>query len=157
MVTRLTHEMPYDAPPDVVLEMLHTPAFRERVCEELGALRHDVSIEGAEVTVEQVRSATGIPSFARKFVGEEIRIVQHEAWRSTRADVEVTIPDKPGEITGYVDLTESGPGTVEVVRMDVRVRIPVVGGKLEELLSSILREALETEHRVARAWLAGDS
>lgn len=155
MGTRLTHEMPYDAPPEAVWEMLHTAAFRERVCEEMRMLRHDVSVEGSEVTIEQVQRPRGIPSFATRFVGEEVVIVQHEQWRSTRAEVSVTIPGKPGEMSGTADLTPAGPGTLELVEMDVRVRVPVVGGKIEDLLASLLRKALETEHRVGQEWLAG--
>ncbi len=155
MGTRLTHQMPYDAPPDAVWEMLHTPAFRERVCEEMRMVRHDVRVAGPEVTIEQVQRARGIPSFATRFVGDEVLIVQHERWQSTRAEVTVTIPDQPGEMSGTADLTPTGAGTLEVVEMDVRVRVPVVGGRIEDLLASLLRKALETEHRVGREWLAG--
>ena len=38
-----------------------------------------------EVTIDQVQAADGIPSFAKKFVGDEINIVQAETWASPDA------------------------------------------------------------------------
>ena len=72
-----------------------------------------------EVTIDQVQAATGIPSFAKKFVGDEINIVQQESWTSaTEGDIRVTIPGKPGEMKGTARLTESGGVTTETVDLD---------------------------------------
>ena len=38
--------MTYDASPEAVRAMLADPAFRERVCEAMHVIRHDVSVEG---------------------------------------------------------------------------------------------------------------
>ena len=81
--------------------MLADPSFREEVCEFQGVKRAMVSIDsddnGMEVTIDQVQAAQGIPSFAKKFVGDEINIVQQESWKSAdEGDITVTIPGKPG-------------------------------------------------------------
>jgi hypothetical protein len=39
---------------------------------------------------------------------------------------------------------------------DIKVKIPMLGGKLEGLIGDLLTKALLTEQRVGRAWLAGD-
>ncbi len=87
-------DLTYDAPASAVAAMLADPAFREDVVEAQHVLRHDVKVTGdpaagsGTVMVEQVQSATGLPSFARKFVGDEIEIVQDETWTSpTGADL----------------------------------------------------------------------
>ena len=36
------------------------------------------------VLVDQTQPANGIPSFAKKFVGDEIQIVQREEWSARR-------------------------------------------------------------------------
>ena len=86
MSKRLRHDLTYDAPMADVAAMLADPAFREEVCEEQGVLRAMVTVdpdgEGMQVTIDQVQAATGIPSFAKKFVGDEINIVQQESWTS---------------------------------------------------------------------------
>ncbi len=62
----------------------------------------------------------------------------------------VEIPGKPGEIRGTVSITEDGTGTTENVRMDVKVSIPMVGGKIEGLIAELLTKALRAENHVGR-------
>src|SRR3954451_5301667 len=118
MATRLTHDLTYDAPLADVAAMLADPAFREEVCTYQKVLRAhvetDVDGDTRTVVVDQAQPANGIPGFAKKFVGDEINIVQREEWSSpAAADLRVTIPGKPGDMTGTITLTESGGTTPE--------------------------------------------
>jgi len=154
-------ELQYDASPAEVYAMLSDPAFREVVCEAGDSVRHEVTItpdgDGMSVSVDQVQPAAGIPSFARRIVGDEIEILQREEWSSpTDASLDVSIPHKPGHLKGTITLRESGSGTVETVEAEVKVHIPMVGGKLEKLIADMLGAALRSEHRVGKSWLAGD-
>jgi hypothetical protein len=155
MATTLRKELAYDAGPDAVHAMLTDPAFREESLERQHVLRGSAKAEGERVTVEQVQSATALPSFARKLVGDEIVILQQEWWASTTtADVHVTIPGKPGEMSGTILLTPAGAGTLEVVEMTIRVGIPLVAGKIEKLVADMLGKALDKEHETGRDWLS---
>ncbi|UFN46094.1 DUF2505 domain-containing protein [Nocardioides okcheonensis] len=155
MSTRLTKELAYDAPAEAVAAMLDDPAFREEVLARQKVVRGSVTIDGDHVRIEQVRSAGDIPSFARSFVGEEIVVVQTETWTSpTSADVELAIPGKPGEARGGLVLVESGGTTTETLDLDLSIRIPLVGGKIEKLVAGLFSDALDVEHRVGREWLA---
>ena len=158
---KFSHRMTYDAAPADVLAMLADPKFRERVCEAMHAVRIDVRIDGAPdsmaVVVDQTQPANGIPSFAKKFVGEQIQIVQREQWKGgSGADLKVEIPGKPGALDGSIALAEQDGGTVETVQGDITVKIPMLGGKLEALIGDLLASALRAEERVGKAWLAGD-
>ena len=158
---RFRHEQSYDAPADRVHEMLADPAFRNRVCAAQEATSCTVSIEpngaGMSVTVDQRRPSDGIPGFARKIVGDEIRIVQREDWSDqTKAVLTVTIPGKPGELNGTVTVVGDGDRTVETIDGDLRVNIPVLGAKLEQLIAELLGEALDVEQEIGRSWLAGE-
>jgi hypothetical protein len=158
MPKRLTHELTYDAPMVDVAEMLADTSFREEVCEFQGVKRAMVSIDsddnGMEVTIDQVQAAHGIPSFAQKFVGDEINIVQQEYWSSpTEGDITVTIPGKPGEMSGTARLSESGGVTTEKVDLTVKVNIPLVGGRIEGLIADLLLKALKAENKVGRDYL----
>ena len=160
MSRRLVHDLTYDAPLADVAAMLADASFREEVCDYQGVLRHQVSVDvgasGTEVTIDQVQAARGIPSFARKFVGDEINIVQEETWSSPdQGRIRVTIPGKPGEMAGTVRLVESGGVTTETVDLTIKVSIPLVGGKIEGLISDLLLRALEAENHVGRNYLAG--
>jgi hypothetical protein len=160
MSTRFSHDLTYDAPPADVDAMLMDPEFRERACEAQGAIRQTVTITedsgGVTVVIDQVQTAEGIPGFARKFVGDEINLVQTESWiDAENARVEVVIPGKPGEMTGTINLSESGGVTTERVKMEIKVNIPLVGGKLESLIADLLRKALKSENVVGRDYLSG--
>ena len=155
MGTRVVKELPYDAPLEEVAAMLTDPSFRELVLERMHVVRGNVTVEDGVVTLHQVQSSSGLPSFATKLVGSEIEIVQVESWRTTEhADVEITIPGKPGEMAGTATLVESGGRTTERVDLEVTVRLPFVGGKIEGLVADMLGKALDTEHRTGVEWLA---
>lgn len=134
--------------------MLLTPAFREEVLARQKVLRGSASVHGGVVEVRQVQASRGLPSFATKVVGDEIEIVQVERWDGDRADVEVSIPGKPGEMSGHARLSEAGGRTTETVELRISVRIPLVGGKIEGLIGEMMGKALDKEQEVGAAWLA---
>ena len=156
----INYDLRYDgATAEQVYAMLGEQDFREQVCDFQGVLRKSVSINGSgsgmTVSIDQVQAAEGIPSFARKFVGDEINIVQQESWSSpTEGDITVTIPGKPGEMKGTARLAESGGVTTETVDLTVKVNIPVVGGKIEGLIADLLLKALKAENKVGRDYLS---
>ncbi len=158
MSKRLVHEMTYDAPAERVLAMLADPAFREEVCDYQRVLRTTVTVEttavGMDVVIDQVQSVKGLPSFATKLVGDEVNIVQRESWTGTRGDIEVTIPGKPGDMKGTAVVVESGGVTTETVDLTIKVGIPLVGGKIEGLISDLLLKALKAENKVGQQYLA---
>ncbi len=159
MATRLTHELRYDgASTEQVHAMLADPEFRRRVCDFQRVVRHTVEIipdgDAMSVRIDQIQAAQGIPGFAKKFVGDEINIVQEEKWSSSEsAALTVTIPGKPGEMKGAIALREVDGGVTETVDVDVSVAIPLVGGKIEKLISGLLLKALRAENTVGRDYL----
>jgi hypothetical protein len=156
---KFEHTLRYDASPAEVFAMLGDPGFREQVCEAQHVSECTVEIDGVDdtmtVKVDQRRPSDGIPSFAKKFVGDTIHILQEEEWSGPRdAALEVSIPGKPGHLKGTISLRPDGDGTVETVAGELRVHIPVVGGKIEKLIAELLEHALEAEQRVGKSWLA---
>src|SRR5689334_11618985 len=132
MATTMTHRLAYDAPLAEVAAMLADPAFRDEVCTYQRVVRSTVEIDvdgdTKTVVVDQVQPAKGIPGFAKKFVGDEINIVQREEWSAPdAADLHVTIPGKPGDMAGTITLEESGGTTTETVDVRIKVNIPLVG------------------------------
>ena len=156
---KFEHVNSYSASPADVLEMLTTEEFRERVCEYQRALEHSVEITGsgvgAVVVITQTQSMEGAPGVAKKLTGDAVRIVQREDWGTPEAaDFSMEIPGKPGHLRGRVELRDNGDGTCdELFTGEVKVSIPLVGGKLEGLIGDILRRALVREGRVGATWL----
>ncbi len=82
---------------------------------------------------------------------------QRPAWRSaTAADLAITLPGKPVELRGgRITLTDLADGGCEqVVSGDLRVKVPLVGGKLESMLADVLRAAMRRQAQVGDTWLA---
>lgn len=156
---RFLHETAYETDPDTVYAMLTDPAFREEVCRSQQVLRYTVTVEetaeGVTVDVDQVQAARFIPSYAQSFVGPEIEIEQRETWHTpTDATLVVTIPGKPARMLGTVSLRVREGRTVETVAGEIRVGIPLIGGKIEGMVGDVFRLALEAEHTVGAAWVS---
>jgi hypothetical protein len=144
-----------------VTTMLADSEFRSSVASFQHALRSSLSVEtagtGRKVVSEIVHGTDRIPSFARKLVGDEIQIVQEETWTSANhADVMVTIPGKPGDMKGTADIAQVGDDVVETITLTVKVGIPLVGGKIEDLIAGLLSKAFRAENKVGVKWLAGE-
>ena len=158
MSTPLTYELTYDAPVADVAQMLSDPEFRKAVCDAQRALSRSVTVTGTtesgSVSIEYSQAATGIPSFAKKIVGDTIDIVQREQWSDNRATLDIVIPGKPGETSGTMTLTEAGGVTVQRVAVEIRVNVPLVGGEVERLIEDVLVRAFKKENQVGREWLA---
>lgn len=158
---KIRHQLVYEAPPAEVFAMRADPAFREAVCQALDTVSQDVTVEetdaGLTVRVDMLQHTHGVPSFARKIVGETTRVVQTERWATdSAADLEVQIPGKPGHIRGRLTLSAEGTASVYTFEGEATIRIPLVGGKLEGLIEELFVEGMDTEQRVGAAWLAGD-
>jgi len=155
------HELAYDASPDEVYEMLADPAFREKVSAALYVVSAEVAIdrraEGFSLVNDQVQRTDGLPSFARKFAGETTRAIQIEEWPdSAGGSLRIDAPGKPSSIVGTIALVPAGAGTTEVVELEIKVKVPLIGGKLEGLLEDQVRNGMDAEHEVGQAWLRGD-
>jgi uncharacterized protein YndB with AHSA1/START domain len=157
----LRTELSYDAPPADVFAMLSDPAFREKVCEAQHAVSYDVHVDvagaGLTVRVETEQNTSGLPSIAKKFVGETTTAVLTETWKDgSGGTVDISAPGKPTKITGTVTLREVGAGTLQTVELDAKVKVPLIGGKLEQLLVDSLEAGYAKEQEVGTAWLAGE-
>jgi len=156
---RIRHELKYAASPPEVYAMLSDPAFRERVCQALNAVSADVAItpqgEGMTVRIDMVQRTSAVPGFAKKVVGDQTRVVQHELWSDAGgADLDLEIPGKPGSIRGRITLSGDSSATVETFEGEVKTGVPLIGGRLEELIGKLFIKGMDAEHRLGTDWLA---
>ncbi|GGR51977.1 hypothetical protein J2S40_000603 [Nocardioides luteus] len=157
MSKNLSIDLAYDAPIAAVSGMLADAAFREEVCDAQHALSRSVAVTGSTVSIRYEQAVNGVPGFAKKLVGDTIEVHQDEIWSPdfVTGDLKLTLPGKPGSLSGTARLAENGAGTVETVSLTATVSVPLVSGKLEDLILSIFKKALEKEHQVGKRWLAG--
>jgi uncharacterized protein YndB with AHSA1/START domain len=158
---KFRHEITYDAPAAEVYAMLTDPAFRQKSCDAMGVLSADIAIEphgtGARVVIDQVQPTEGVPGFAKKIAGESTRAIQTEEWvDGLSATITVQTPGKPTEISGRLTLTETGTTTVERFEGEAKAKVPLIGGKLEALVSDLFKAGMDKEHAAGVAWLKGE-
>jgi hypothetical protein len=156
---KFAHELVYPADAADVYTMLGERQFRAEVCRAQGATHCDIDVTGngagLEVVVEQRRPTQGVPRFAAKFVGEEIRIRTTELWTGPgTARLEVCVPGRPGRMDGGIRLTARDGQTIQSVTGEITVGIPLLGARLEQLIAGVLVDALDVEQGVGRDWLS---
>lgn len=157
---RLRQELTYDAPPDEVLAMVLDPAYWDRVAVATEALSSETSVVAEDgsttVVVDQRQAVAGVPSFARKFVGDSTQAIKTTVWQGRAATLRIETPGKPTHISGTAAVEERGDGSALVYDLEVTASVPLVGGKLEKLVIDLTGAGLEKEQSVGAAWLAGD-
>jgi len=158
---KFRHELSYDAPPEKVYAMLASAAFRRQVCTAMEVISADVQVdpqpdggEGFTLVSEQLQNTKDLPGFARTFAGESTKVIQREVWQSSSAgSLVIESPGKPVSTSGTIRLEPSGTGTTEVVELEIRVKVPLIGGKLEKLMAEKVAEGMDLEHGVGMTWL----
>ena len=158
-VMKLRHELTYDATPDAVRAMLTDPAYWDKVAEATGAISSKATVtdEGGStrVVVDQEQAVQGVPSFAKKFVGESTRAINTMLWQGLSAAYDVDTPGKPTSMSGTATISARGAGSTLTYDLDVKASVPLIGGKLEKLVFELTTAGFEKDQAVGSAWLAG--
>ena len=155
---KFRHELSYDAPPAQVYAMLADPEFRQQSCAAMEVISADVQLdhdgEGFTLVVDQLQNTKDLPAFARTFAGESTQAIQREVWLSKESgNLSIESPGKPTSASGTIRLEPAGTGTTEVVELEIKVRVPLIGGKLEKLMAEKVAAGMDVEHTVGVTWL----
>jgi hypothetical protein len=159
---RLRHELRYDAPAEDVLAMLTDPAYWDMVAAATDAITSSTTVEqlggDTRVRTDQEQRVVGVPSFAKKFVGESTRALKLQTWTGHRSTFEVETPGKPTHLAGTAQLRADGAGEGSVLEYDLEITasVPLVGGKLEKLVAGYTVDGFEKERAVGASWLGGE-
>jgi Protein of unknown function (DUF2505) len=120
----------------------------------------DVTDDGTiDVITTQVLRADRMPAVVTQFHRGDLRIRREERWEpivdgSATATVTGSILDSPASLTGTAVLEPIDDGGARLkLRATVEVRIPLVGGKLENFIGSQLVELLIREQRFTTTWI----
>jgi len=157
---KFRHELRYDATPDQVFAMLADPAFRQAACEAQDVISADVQLErdgdGFSLVIDMLQKTDDLPGFARTFAGDSTQAIQRETWAGPGGgDLRIEAPGKPTSMSGTIRLEPDGAGTTEVVELEIKVKVPLIGGKLEKLMAQKVTAGMEAEHQAGTAYLSG--
>ncbi|HKY15251.1 MAG TPA: DUF2505 domain-containing protein [Microthrixaceae bacterium] len=162
MQISMTHT--FDAPIEKVWAMFHDPASHVAKFETMG--HHDVRVVTEEQTDDSLRivitrevDIEGIPGFAKKFIKPRNTVTSDDHWEHngpTSCGGRFTIDTKgvPMEIQGTTTATSNGQQTDYEVAVELKVSVPLIGGKLEGFGKGIVEKQLRQEFDLGDAWLA---
>jgi hypothetical protein len=153
----------YTATPDEVFAMLADEDFQNHKCLATGARRHSVSITEHDgrtiIATTRDLPSDRFPSFVKSMVGETLTVTETQDWgppgaegvRQGRLGVEIALA--PVALHGTLSLTSGGQGCIETIEGDLKARIPLIGGRVEEAAAPAIRSAIRVESENGKAWL----
>jgi uncharacterized protein YndB with AHSA1/START domain len=156
---RVTHHLAGDV--ETVFALVTDPAFLERKFTAAGAKDVEVSAEqtpnGGTTLVINRRVTLDLPGFAAKFIQPTNMFVQTENWEPATDDgrrvctYQVDVQGVPSHIAGTVTLSPEGGQTRQDIEAEMKVSIPLVGGRLEKVAvengTTLLRNEAEFTNR----------
>ncbi|MEU0877873.1 DUF2505 domain-containing protein [Lentzea sp. NPDC005914] len=98
--------------------------------------------------------AEHLPSIAKSLLGGDLVIQRVENWAAGAGTVEVAIVGVPGRLDGSFTITGNGAGSKTTLVGEVKVSIPLMGGKLEKLIAEQVVVLLNKESEFTSEWLA---
>jgi hypothetical protein len=118
----------------------------------------DVGEGGIEVATTQILRADRLPAWVHQFYRGDVRILRTEKWSpivdgQAHADCTGSVPGAPASLSGKAVLRPTDTGSRLGLNVTVEVGIPLVGGKIENLIGGLLADLLIAEQRVTTVWI----
>jgi hypothetical protein len=114
-----------------------------------------------EVVTLQVIRSDKLPGMVTQLHSGDLRIRREEAWGpvtggAATGSVAGSIVDAPVNLAGTAVLEpiEETGGSRLTFRATVQVRVPIIGGKLENIIRTRLAELVAAEQRFTTEWIA---
>jgi uncharacterized protein YndB with AHSA1/START domain len=158
----VTHD--FDADVETVYALASDPDFIRRKYADQGAtdIALDTELRGGNPKHVIKRKVTvDLPGFAKKVMSPTNTVVQTDDWAAAGPDgsrvciYSVDVQGVPSRINGTVTLSPHDGGTRQDIEAEVKVSIPLLGGKLERFAVDSGTKVLEEEAAFTAAELAG--
>ncbi|MDO5676661.1 MAG: DUF2505 domain-containing protein [Propionibacteriaceae bacterium] len=148
----------YAANPEQVVGLLRNPDFIADVARHAGATEHTVDITEEASTLTM---SLPVPASIAKFVGSSLKMKQVFRFDAPRADgsihgtVDVDVPGMPIDVNANAAMLPQPDGTTQGrYTGDLKVKIPLVGKKVEGQVEPYIKQAFAGLERRAADWLS---
>ena len=121
-------------------------------------LEHEAGPDGARYQLKQGLSEKDLPPIVGKVMQGDLAIQRTESLRATGPGATAATstsrsPGLPASASGTMRLADNGAGSEFEVHADVEVKVPLIGGKIEEIVAGQVRRLLEAETAFTVRWL----
>lgn len=154
---QLSFRHSYDGSPERVVALFRNPDFIADVANHAGARDQRVDVAGSTTRLVMTLDA---PADVPVLGGKPFDIGMSFDWGvpavdgSVRGDVGVDVKGLPVTVRAECRLLPTPAGAEGDYRGELHVRIPLVGGKVEQKVAPFITEAFAGIERRARDWLA---
>ena len=150
---KITTSGDFAAPCDQVFAILADEGFQRSIADTPGSTA-SVATQGDKTLITSLRvmSTAGLPEIAKTFVGSQLKLTEVQTWGPAAADgsrtgtLVLTIEGAPIRVDGNLTLSPTATGCRQSVVGEVKAKIPLVGGKVEQSAAPVLVEGIELEY-----------
>ncbi len=154
MGKRFSHATDSEFTVEQVFEVLSGADWADQLAAALNddstVVRREVLPDGGVTLVLSRRLPAGIPSFLQKFLPADPRVVTTDAWHAAqdgvrRCDWTAEITGTPARIRGTQVLSPLASGNRHEIAGEVKVSVPLIGGKAESFIAEHVESLVVAE------------
>jgi len=155
MKTRST--LRFSAPADLVSQMLIDPKFYTMIGEDLKA-KDCTTVPGPDQISATYQLVTA--DVLRPVVGPESHLTTQLTWTTPltggrrQGELAISLERLPATFTAEVRLTHEAGLTVVTYDLTLKIKIPLLGGKLEKKAAEKLQVVIDAGQDIGQRWLA---
>jgi hypothetical protein len=121
-------------------------------------LEHQADPTGARYRLRQGLDKSALPPLVQNVVPANLVLERTETIRPVgpgryEGTVDVHVPGAPVTAAGRMQLHEGAGGSEFTLQADVTVHLPLIGGRIEEIVVEQVRNLMAAETEFTREWL----
>lgn len=163
---KVTKSHTYAASIDDVIQMFATP---DAVTARYDGMGHrEIEIQQCELDADTLKVTSSrvvdvdLPGFAKKVLSPTNTMVQTDLWEGDsdgwKGSFNVDVAGAPVQMRGTMSLSPDGEQTVHEVTIEMKVTVPLVGGKIADWVGkNEVPVTLAAEFQAGDDWLASKS
>ncbi|MDQ3761585.1 MAG: DUF2505 domain-containing protein [Actinomycetota bacterium] len=158
MANRVELQHRYPEPPERIREVLTDPDFLRDKLRAVGGpgaelVWREQDERDVTIVLHHAVPSDALPSFLRSVRPEGLTIRRTETWTTSGACVHAAVDGMPGTVTVVIHLEPDPPGCVFGAQLTAEVPLPLVGGKIEQMITDNVAKLMATEYQFTLDWL----
>jgi hypothetical protein len=116
--------------------------------------QHEERPDGGVLLAVSRQLPDGVPGFLQRFLPSDRRVVETFQWApdagdgTRRGTWKADIPGAPAKLGGTMRLEPTAAGSRYTIEGDVKVSVPLIGGKAEGFIAEMVRKLAAKEHEL---------
>ena len=161
MSTQYEERQSFNQPPEKVLRMFSDRVYFERKYAASGGwdikvLEHELSGKRFRIKCSYSRKPDAeVPGFAKKIIGDAVHLTQEDVWDLDTASghLSIQIRNTPIRMSAEMRVVEEPQGCANVLQWTLHCAVPLVGGKLEQMLATEMHNKAAADLEISRKLL----